>query len=288
MLQATRVLADWSILTFVVATMTALGMRLTIGQVVGPLRGGLLPIKALVASFMLVPALALAIRAVIPLSDAFGIGLILMGTAAGAPFLPPLVQIAKGEVAASVGVVVLLMGATVLYLPLTLPLLLPGVEVGPLDIATSLILMTLIPLAAGLFANWRYPRITAHWQRIVSTIGNIGLVIGVVALLALNGRALLGTLGTGAAAASILLLAGALLIGRLIAGADAVARPVLALGTAARNIPAALVVADHDFDGADVLVMCVLFAVVSLVGLLITAHVLGRRAPVPADTPSER
>ena len=80
MLQATRVLSDLAILTFVVATMTALGMRLTISQIMGPLRGWILPIKALVANLVLVPALALAIRA------GFGIWLILMATAAGALF----------------------------------------------------------------------------------------------------------------------------------------------------------------------------------------------------------
>jgi len=109
----------------------------------------------------------------------------------------------------------------------------------------------------------------------VSGIGNIGLVIGVVALLVLHGQALLGTFGTGAA--SIVLVACTLLIGWLIAGADTAARPVLTLGTGARNIPAALL-ADLNFDDADVLVMCVLFAVVSLVGLLVTAPQLGRRA----------
>ena len=58
-LQATRVLGDLGILAFVVATMTALGMRLTISQIMGPLRGWILPIKALVANLVLVPALAL-------------------------------------------------------------------------------------------------------------------------------------------------------------------------------------------------------------------------------------
>jgi predicted Na+-dependent transporter len=188
MLEARAVLADLGILTFVVATMAALGMRLTISQIMGPLRGWILPIKALVANFVLVPAFALAIRAVFPLSDGFGIGLILMATAAGAPFLPPLVQIAKGEVAASVGVLVLLMGTTVFYLPLVLPLLLPGVQVSPLDIAKSLVLLMLIPLAIGLFVNRRFPRVAARLQRIVSIIGNIGLVIGVVALLPAHRR----------------------------------------------------------------------------------------------------
>jgi hypothetical protein len=45
MSQATRVLSDLGILAFVVATMTALGMRLTISQIMEPLRGWILPIK---------------------------------------------------------------------------------------------------------------------------------------------------------------------------------------------------------------------------------------------------
>ena len=124
-------LVDVGLIAFVVGTMAAAGMRLTVSQIVGPLRGGFLPIKALLASFVLVPALALAIRAVLPLSDGFGTGLILMSTAAGASFLPLLVQVARANVAASVGVLVLLMGTTVLYLPLVLPFLLPGVGGRP-------------------------------------------------------------------------------------------------------------------------------------------------------------
>ena len=47
-----------------------------------------------------------------------------MGTAAGAPFLPKLGQLAKGNLAFAVGLMVMLMVVTVGYLPLVLPLLL--------------------------------------------------------------------------------------------------------------------------------------------------------------------
>jgi len=61
-----------------------------------------------------------------------------LGTAAGAPFLPKLAQIAKGNLAFGVGLMVLLMVVTVGYLPLVLPILLPGVSVNPAEIARSL------------------------------------------------------------------------------------------------------------------------------------------------------
>ena len=93
---------------------------------------------------------------------------------------------------------------------------------------------------------------------------------------------MLGTFGNGALAASIVLIAGGLLVGWLISGADTAARPVLTLGTGARNIPAALVVADHNFEDPEVLVMCVLITIVSLVGLFVAARLLGRGEPAPS------
>ena len=50
-----------------------------------------------------------------------GIGLLLLGLAAGAPFLPKLAQISKGNLAFAVGLMVLLMVITVGYLPSCCP-----------------------------------------------------------------------------------------------------------------------------------------------------------------------
>ena len=95
---------------------------------------------------------------------------------------------------------------------------------------------------------------------------------------------MLGTFGNGAFAASIVLIAGGLLVGWLISGADTATRPVLTLGTGARNIPAALVVAEHNFEDPEVLVMCVLFTILSLVALFVAARLLGRgKSRRPAD-----
>ena len=51
----------------------------------------------------------------------FAVGLLLLGCAAGAPFLPKLAELAKGNLAFSVGAMVLLMVVTVGYLPLVCP-----------------------------------------------------------------------------------------------------------------------------------------------------------------------
>ena len=181
--QMTQLIANIGILTFVVASMAALGLSLSVGQIVQPLRNGRLVAMALLANFVLTPALAFAIKAVIPMEEGYAIGLILLATAAGAPFLPKLVQVAKGAVASSVGVMVLLMIATVVYMPLVLPLLLPGVAINPLDIASSLVVLMLIPLAIGLFIKSRYGTLAESLQPSLAQISNMGLTLGFVALL---------------------------------------------------------------------------------------------------------
>src|SRR5687767_131180 len=93
------VLSNVFTLTFVVASMLALGFSLTVRQIVSPLRDVQLVLRALLANFVLVPAAAYGIKTIIPIGESYGIGLILLATAAGAPFLPKLVQLAGADVA---------------------------------------------------------------------------------------------------------------------------------------------------------------------------------------------
>jgi len=101
-------LATLSVLVFVVTSMLAMGLSLTVAQIVEPLQDLRLVGKALLANFVLVPLIAYVILLVIPLTEAQSIGRILLATAAGAPFLPKLVEVAKGNVAFGVGLMGLL------------------------------------------------------------------------------------------------------------------------------------------------------------------------------------
>src|SRR5215469_15217692 len=147
-----------AMLLFVVSSMLAVGVSLTLGQIVAPLRNGKLVSLALLANFILMPLGALGIARLLKLDEPLGIALLLLGAAAGAPFLPKLAGIAKGNLAFAVGLMVLLMVLTVAYMPLVLPFLLQGVSVDPMEIARSLLLLMLLPLAVGLVANARLPR----------------------------------------------------------------------------------------------------------------------------------
>jgi BASS family bile acid:Na+ symporter len=273
-------LATLSVLVFVVTSMLAMGLSLTVGQILDPLSDLRLVAKALVANFVVVPLIAYGILLIVPLTEAQSVGLVLLATAAGAPFLPKLVEMAKADVAFGVGLMVLLMVVTVAYVPVVLPFLLPGVQVNPLDIAGSLVVLMLVPLAVGLFVKARYADTAATLQPTVNQVSTTALVFLVVLMLVLNVQTLLGVIGTGALFAFVVLIAASLAVGWLLGGPGADTRPVVGLGTAQRNVSAALVVGAANFDDPNVVVMLVVGA--TLMGLLIVvAGELGRRTRRP-------
>ena len=275
-------IAGISGLLFVVTSMLAMGMSLTIAQILQPLKNARLVILALLANFVLVPLLAFAITLVIPLEQSLQIGLIVLATAAGAPFLPKLVQGAKGDIAFGVGLMVLLMVVTILYVPIVLPLLLQGVSVNPWDIAQSLIVTMLIPLAIGLLIKSHSPESATHWQPVMNKISGLAILILLVLGLGLNAKNILSLIGTGGILALLIFIAGCMLIGLLLGGRNPEVRSVMGLGTAQRNVAAAIVVVAQNFSEGNTLVFVLVAAILLLLILLPVAKRMGaRRARQP-------
>ena len=268
-------IAKLSGLLFVVASMLAMGLSLTMAQIVQPLKNIRLVVLALLANFVLVPLLAYGITLIIPLEQSLKVGLILLSTAAGAPFLPKLVQGAKGNVAFGVGLMVLLMVVTIVYMPLVLPLLLPGVQVNPWDIAKSLIVLMLIPLALGLLFKAHSPDSAAHWQPVIAKISSLAILILLVVGLGLNISNIIDLIGTGGIVALLLFIVGSFAIGFLLSGREPATRSVMALGAAQCNVSAAIVVAAQNFSGTNTLSFVLVAAILLLLILLPAARRLG-------------
>jgi bile acid:Na+ symporter, BASS family len=267
-----------TMLVFVVSSMLAVGLSLTVAQILAPLRSVRVVSFALLANFVLMPLAALAIARLLRLDQPLGVALLLLGTAAGAPFLPKLVGVAKGDLAFSVGLMVLLMVLTVGYMPLVLPLLLEGVSVDPLKIAKSLLLLMLLPLAVGLAIKARLEAIATRARPVLDRISSLSLVVLIVLLLATNIRNVVSLFGTRGILASILFLVVGFGIGWLLGGPGSDTRSVMALGTSQRNIAAALVVGGQNFTDPNVLVMVVVVAIVGLLILMPLSRVVAKRS----------
>jgi len=270
-------LAILSVLVFVVSSMLSMGLSLTTKQIIDPLRNVRLVILALVANFVLVPIVAYAITVALSLDESISIGLILVATAAGAPFLPKLVEVGKGSAPLSVGLMVLLMVVTIIFMPIVLPLLLTGVEVNRLDIAQSLVVLMLIPLAVGLFIKARYEESAEKIRPTFASASNLAILVLIVLGVVLNFDSMIALVGSKGLLAAAVFVAAALIIGYLLGGSDRSIKSVMALGTAQRNISAALVVAAQNFD-ADVITYLLVFSVIGFVLLFPAAGELGKRS----------
>ena len=270
--------ATVAMLAFVLSSMLAMGLGLTVGQIIAPLSNARLVVLSVLANFLLMPLGAVALATLLRLDQPLGVGLLLLGTAAGAPFLPKLAQIAKGNLAFAVGLMVLLMVVTVGYLPLVLPLLLPGVSVNPAKIARSLSLLMLLPLAGALAVKARFADLAARTKPLLDRVSNLSLMLLVLLITLANVNNVLAVFGTRGILGGILFIALGFGLGWLLGGPGMDTRRVLALGTAQRNIAAALVVGSQSFSDPKVVVMVVVVAIVSLLILMPLSRVLGKRA----------
>ncbi len=273
-------IAGISGLLFVVTSMLAMSLSLSVQQMTQPLKNARLVILALLGNFVLVPLLAYAIIKVIPLDQSLQIGVILLGTAAGAPFIPKLVQGAKGNVAYAVGLMFLIMVVTIFYLPFILPLLLPGVEVNPWDIARSLIVTMLVPLVMGMLIKSHSPDVADHWAPVMQKTSSLSILVLLVVGLGLNISNILSFIGTLGIGAMVLLIVGSLVIGMLLGGRDPGVRSAMGLSTANRNGAAALLVATQNFSGTNTLPFVLVGVVLMLLILLPFAKRMGARNEV--------
>lgn len=265
-------------LVFVVGTMLAMGFRLTPTSIVKTLGNWRLDALILVANFVIVPAIIISLAYVIHLPEDIRLGMTILAFASGAPFIPMIVQHAKGDLAMGVGVMTLLMVSTIIVLPIMLPLVIPGVTVNALDVAKPLIFLMLIPLIIGLLVRIRYESFADHAAKLLVPVNTLSIFLLLFLVFALYWEDIISTFGTGAIGFSIFFAVVALIVGYLSGGRDKNTKRVFGLSTANRNISAGILISGVNFiDRPLVAVTVMIVAIVSLVLLMIVAGEWGRK-----------
>jgi len=274
--EALTTVTQVGVLAFVVASMVAMGLGLTVDRVVEPLRDVRTVGLLLAANFVVVPAVAIVVARLLPMDQAAETAVIIYGCCAGAPFLPKLAQMARADVALGVGAMVLLMVVTILYAPIVLPLAVEGATVDAWQIASSLILFMLVPLGLALVVRARYPELADEWVGPAGQASTTALLIGIAAGLLVSWREIIGALGSWIFIGVAVIVAASLAAGYLAGiGRSAGTRNVTMLATAQRNISAALVVASS--LSGDVVVLTLVGGLVIVVALLVAAAEVGKR-----------
>lgn len=276
-------IADISVFVFVVSTMLTMGLSQPLTEVIAPLRKPLPVALALVVNFAVAPLLAVVLCRLVPLQPAHASGIVLAGAAAGAPFLPKLAMIARGNAAYSVALMVLLMAGTIVFMPLALPLMLPGVSAQPWAIAQPLIITMVLPLIAGFAIALSAVPWKARLLTFARALSNATFLLLIVLMIGLNFRTIASALGSfaiGTYALYLLMLVG---VGYLVGAVDKSTQTVFALGAAGKNVPAALVVAGASLNDPAITSMLIIAFVINLVVLLGLARLMRPQGHVTAS-----
>lgn len=269
-----------SLVAFMVGSLLEVGLKLSFRQAVAALCNAQFVALSLLWAFGLCPVLALLLSRVIPLSEPYAIGLILLGMAPCAPFLPMIAERGGGDFGHTAAFMILATIGTVIFMPLATPVLLPGLAADVWMIARPLVLYIAVPLVIGLLIHVVAQDFADRAQPIVNRITAIITVLMLALVLVIYGVEFLDAIGTLAIGVQILFYV-------LAAGCSYTLayrlphaqRSVIALGVCTRNIGAAFApaIAVPDLDRR-VIVMVTLAAPLTLGCAALMAWIFARFA----------
>ena len=272
---------------FVIATMLNVGLTQKPADILEHLKNWPFVLRMLLGNFVLVPLITYVILTRVNFDLGLKIGLFIFSLCAGAPFLIKLTQISQNDLALGAATMMLLVMATVVYVPLVLPLILTDVVVDAGAIAQSLLLQMILPIVAGMLAAQLLPGPTRAAQPWVAKLGNYALYVLIGATLLGYLQNIAAIVGSGAIFAGLVIVVGAFGIGYVLGGRTDSLHDVGALGTAQRNTAAGVIIATQNFSDPNVLVIITVANTLGIILLLIFARVLSRdNPPVSPAMPS--
>ncbi|WP_206731789.1 bile acid:sodium symporter family protein [Halorubrum amylolyticum] len=265
---------------FVLSTMFTMGVKLSVSQLVGALRKRRLLANALVVNLIAVPLIVYLFVQIVSVEAGFAAGMVLLAVSPGAPFGPKLAEISDSDVAFASGLMVILCALSVVTIPISLLLLLPGdVTVDPLAIGRMVLRIQLIPLLLGLGLSFLTPSLADQLYLPAERLSNYTFVGLIVLLVVVYGDSMMSLLGTGTLGLSTIAVIASILLGYSLGGQTRGTREVLATTTAARNAAIALFIATTGFSDPNVLSAVLAFSFIGVVGSGLIASVW-RRQPV--------
>jgi BASS family bile acid:Na+ symporter len=257
------------IMVSVMFLMLGVGLGITFAQIIAVARQFRLVVLGVLANFLVVPVLMYLAILWLPLAPEIKIGIMLMAAAPIAPMVPaPFVEKARGDVVYSAGLMVIVALLSVVFTPLILSLSLPesaaGLEIDPIQIVKTLLMVQLIPICLGMVIRHIKPVWAEKLVQFVPKIGQIGLLIGVGLLLAKQARQIL-SIGLPPYLLMVFLVIVSLFVGdRILIGESIEKRRALAISTAIRNIPLAFLIANENFPGTIVAPVALVFSVFTM------------------------
>jgi BASS family bile acid:Na+ symporter len=265
-----------------IVMMIAIGLGVGLSELAATAKNWQLVVKVMLANYVCVPLIAVGLLISFhPLDPMVSVGFLILAVCPGAPFGPSCTRLAKGNVAASVGQMVMLAASSAIVAPILLYLALPmmsaneALRIDAAKIIVTLLVTQLAPLCIGLAVRHLLPRLAGKLLKPANLLNAILNVTTLAFILAEDFPLLAAVrwqayLGMGA------LLAASFAVGWLLGGPGIDNRKAVMLTTSLRNVGVGLVIVTGSFADTAAVTAVVVYGIVEIVGSVLTALAFGR------------
>ncbi|MBO7719319.1 MAG: bile acid:sodium symporter family protein [Methanosphaera sp.] len=146
--------------------------------------------------YIIMPLLALCLARLFSLNEALTVGLILVGTVPGGTASDVITFLAKGDLALSVSLTAVSTIISPILTPIiTLLLIGNNIVFNPTEMFLSIVQIVLIPIALGLFINYKFPNFTGKLKEYLPAVSSIAICLIIGGVLGANKDAIMTTSG---------------------------------------------------------------------------------------------
>jgi BASS family bile acid:Na+ symporter len=237
--------------------MVAIGLGVRFVELASIARNWRLVGQAALANYVCVPAVSVGLLLLFDPHPMVAAGFLILAVCPGAPFAPGCIKIAKGDVAAAVGLMFILAGSSAILAPVLLHLLLPLIstnevmQVDTIKIVSSLLVTQLVPLLVGLYVRQWQPALAERLQKPANLLSVVLGLLTVGVILFAHFHLLMEIRLRGYVGITALLIA-SWAAGWLLGGPSNEGRKTMTLTTSLRNVGVGLVIATGSFGGTAV------------------------------------
>jgi BASS family bile acid:Na+ symporter len=279
-----------SLVIFMAGNLLDMGLKLRLREAVVGLKNVRFLFLSLLWCFVLCPVVAYLLTRLIPLEKPYAMGLILIGMAPCAPFLPMMVERARGDMGYTASFMLLASVGMVAYMPFAVPLMVEGLTVTAWVIAKPLLALVLAPLVIGMAILYASPVVASRIQPIVKKTTGVATIVMLALCVAVYGKGFIGSAGSYATLTQIIFFSVVTATSYALAfGLQQAQKSVLSLGICTRNLGAAFapLFTTSDVDERAI-VMVALGVPLQTIFAFVAANWYRRRAVPAYQTPGKR
>lgn len=268
------------VMVFTISNLFSMGLQVNLGKMFKIVRNPKFLGLTIGLGWVIGPAIAYLITLLLPLDNTYIIVLLIGSLAPCAPFLPPLLPKAHGDVVFAGAFIPVAAIGTSLLMPLIAPMLVKGIELSVMSLLKPLLMTVLIPLLVGAAINTYASKVADKIFKPVKKLAGLTTLLTTIFCIMLYYKQMWATAGSMAMLSlTIFMVVMAVISFYSGFGLNRSEKVVLSLGMGTRNIAAVLIgvltIADVQ---PNMVAMVVIWTLWSIILSYIIAPIMGKMA----------